>query len=105
VNVNTISVSPFTLVFDRSVVPGVKHITDAVILTTILSAGNSGLYLCTRIPWKLAMEGKAPRIFRHFNQGGIPVTSTTVNCTILNEEPPSELGVYTLKSSLLDAEK
>jgi lysine-specific permease len=84
--VDTVSVSPFTLVFDRSGIPGAKHIMNAVILTTILSAGNSGLYLCTRILWTLAMEGKAPRIFRHLNKGGIPIyclVLTTVFASIL----------------------
>ena len=71
--VDTIAVSPFTIVFAKSGIPGAQHIMNAVILTTILSAGNSGLYLCTRILWTLAMEGKAPRIFRHLNKGGVPI--------------------------------
>jgi lysine-specific permease len=71
--VNNIAVSPFTLVFEKSTIPGAKHIMNAVILTTILSAGNSGLYLCTRIFWTLAMEGKAPKIFRRLTKGGIPI--------------------------------
>jgi lysine-specific permease len=79
--VDNIAVSPFTLVFVKSGIPGAEHIMNAVILTTIMSAGNSGLYLCTRILWTLAMEGKAPRVFRHLTQGGIPIwclTLTTV---------------------------
>ncbi|CAF0851505.1 unnamed protein product [Rotaria sordida] len=71
--VENVAVSPFTLVFARSGIPGAEHIMNAVILTTILSAGNSGLYLCTRIFWTLAMEGKAPRVFRHLTKGGIPI--------------------------------
>ena len=84
--VDSISVSPFTLVFAKSGIPGAEHIMNAVILTTILSAGNSGLYLCTRILWTLAMEGKAPRIFRKLNRGGIPIwclVVTTVFASIL----------------------
>jgi lysine-specific permease len=71
--VDNIAVSPFTLVFGKSGIPGAEHIMNAVILTTILSAGNSGLYLCTRIFWTLAMEGKAPHVFRHLTKGGIPI--------------------------------
>jgi lysine-specific permease len=71
--VDNIAVSPFTLVFGKSGIPGAEHIMNAVILTTILSAGNSGLYLCTRIFWTLAMEGKAPHIFRYLTKGGIPI--------------------------------
>jgi lysine-specific permease len=84
--VNNIAVSPFTLVFRLSGIPGAEHIMNAVILTTILSAGNSGLYLCTRIYWTLAMEGKAPKIFCHLTKGGIPIwclVLTTVLATSL----------------------
>lgn len=84
--VDNIAVSPFTLVFQKSGIKGADHLMNAVILTTILSAGNSGLYLCTRIFWTLAMEGKAPKIFRHLTKGGIPIwclTLTTVLATSL----------------------
>lgn len=84
--VDNIAVSPFTLVFKKSGIPGADHLMNAVILTTILSAGNSGLYLCTRIYWTLAMEGKAPKIFRYLTKGGIPIwclTLTTVLATSL----------------------
>lgn len=84
--VDNLAVSPFTIVFGMSGIPGAQHVMNAVILTTILSAGNSGLYLCTRIYWTLAMEGKAPKIFRHLTKGGIPIwclTLTTVLATAL----------------------
>ncbi|UJR38643.1 hypothetical protein I4U23_031308 [Adineta vaga] len=84
--VDSIAVSPFTLVFSRSGIPGADHIMNVVILTTILSAGNSGLYLCTRIFWTLANEGKAPKIFRHLTKGGIPIYClmlTTILATAL----------------------
>ncbi|CAF1085090.1 unnamed protein product [Adineta ricciae] len=84
--VDSIAVSPFTLVFSLSGIPGADHIMNVVILTTILSAGNSGLYLCTRIFWTLANEGKAPKIFRRLTKGGIPIYClilTTVLATSL----------------------
>ncbi|CAF4809442.1 unnamed protein product, partial [Rotaria sp. Silwood2] len=46
---------------------------NAVILTTILSAGNSSLYICTRILYALANEGKAPKQFTYVNRHGIPI--------------------------------
>ncbi len=36
---------------------------NAVILTAVLSAGNSGMYASTRMLYTLACDGKAPRIF------------------------------------------
>ncbi|CAF3286058.1 unnamed protein product [Rotaria socialis] len=83
--VQSVAVSPFTLVFLSAGWTPAVHIMNAVILTTVLSAGNSGLYLCTRILWTLAMEGKAPQIFCRLTKGGIPIwclALTTVLATI-----------------------
>ena len=43
---------------------------NAVILTAVLSAGNSGLYVSARMLFSLAQEGKAPKIFTKVNKGG-----------------------------------
>ncbi|SPX10208.1 lysine transporter [Escherichia coli] len=37
-------------------------VMNAVILTAVLSAGNSGMYASTRMLYTLACDGKAPRI-------------------------------------------
>ena len=44
-----IAYSPFTLVFERMGVAAAAAVMNAVILTAILSAGNSGLYASTRM--------------------------------------------------------
>ncbi|CAF1341330.1 unnamed protein product [Rotaria sp. Silwood1] len=62
-DVKNVAVSPFTLVFVKSGIKPAVHIMNAVILTTILSAGNSALYVCTHILYALAHEGKAPTYF------------------------------------------
>ncbi|CAF5121895.1 unnamed protein product, partial [Rotaria sp. Silwood1] len=48
------AVSLFTLVFVKSGLKPAVHIMNAVILTAILSAGNSCLYACTRMLYALA---------------------------------------------------
>ncbi|VDZ70593.1 Lysine-specific permease (plasmid) [Klebsiella aerogenes] len=45
---------------------------NAVILTAVLSAGNSGMYASTRMLYTLACDGKAPRIFSKLSRGGVP---------------------------------
>ncbi|CAF3698821.1 unnamed protein product [Rotaria sp. Silwood1] len=65
------SVSPFTLVFVKSGIKPAVHIMNAVILTTILSAGNSALYACTRILFVLVNEGKAPKHFTYVTRHGL----------------------------------
>lgn len=85
-DVKNVAVSPFTIVFEKSGLKPAVHIMNAIILTTILSAGNSGLYVCTRVLYALANEGKAPKIFRHLTRNGIPIwclVFTTIVSTIL----------------------
>ncbi|KAI8097881.1 amino acid permease/ SLC12A domain-containing protein [Gilbertella persicaria] len=72
-DVSDISVSPFTLVFVRAGIPPAAHLMNAVILTTVLSAGNSGLYASSRTLLDLANEGKAPKVFRKITKNGIPI--------------------------------
>ncbi len=71
-DVADISVSPFTLVFQNAGLLSAAAVMNAVILTALLSTGNSGMYASTRILFTLASEGKAPRIFARLSQGGIP---------------------------------
>jgi len=47
-------------------------VMNAVILTAVLSAGNSGMYASTRMLFTLASEGKAPRMFAKLSKGGVP---------------------------------
>ncbi|KAI8370477.1 amino acid permease/ SLC12A domain-containing protein [Radiomyces spectabilis] len=72
-NVSDISVSPFTLVFQKAGIPPAAHFMNAVILTTVLSAGNSGLYASSRTLYDMALEGKAPKFFRKLTKNGIPI--------------------------------
>lgn len=67
-----ISVSPFTLVFQNAGLLSAAALMNAVILTSVLSAGNSGLYASTRMLYALAREGKAPKIFARLSNSGVP---------------------------------
>ncbi|KAG0029497.1 hypothetical protein BGZ82_007941 [Podila clonocystis] len=74
VDKTAIAVSPFTLVLQKAFKPA-SHIMNAVILITVLSAGNSGMYASTRTLFMLARDGKAPAIFARVNSRGIPMES------------------------------
>jgi len=67
-----ISTSPFTLLFERAGLAAAASIMNAVILSALLSAGNSGMYASTRMLYTLAREGKAPRLFCAVSSSGIP---------------------------------
>ncbi|MCS4293857.1 lysine-specific permease [Comamonas sp. BIGb0152] len=71
--VGDISVSPFTLVFEKAGLLSAAVIMNAVVLTSVLSAGNSGMYASTRMLYTLACQGMAPRIFGRLSRHGVPV--------------------------------
>ena len=76
-----ISVSPFTLVFQRAGLLSAAAVMNAVVLTSVLSAGNSGMYASTRMLYTLARAGKAPRVFARLTANGVPrnaLIATTV---------------------------
>ena len=74
-DVADVSVSPFTLVFEHAGLLSAAAVMNAVILTSVLSAGNSGMYAASRMLYNLALEGKAPRLFRQVSSGGVPQTA------------------------------
>lgn len=72
-DVGDVSVSPFTLVFERAGLLSAAAVMNAVVLTSVLSAGNSGMYASTRMLYTLACRGMAPRIFARVSARGVPV--------------------------------
>ena len=70
-----IAVAPFTLIFEKAGILGAATVMNAVILTAILSAGNSGVFASTRMLYALAKGGKAPRLFARTNRRGIPMAA------------------------------
>ena len=81
-DVKDISVSPFTLVFQHAGLLSAAAVMNAVILTAVLSAGNSGMYASTRMLYTLASEGKAPRIFAKLSKGGVPRNALYATCVV-----------------------
>ena len=71
--VTDISVSPFALIFERAGLLAAASIMNAVVLTSVLSAGNSGMYAATRMLYSLARDGKAPAVFGRVSRSGVPL--------------------------------
>lgn len=65
--------APFVTVFDKIGLPYAADIMNFVILTAILSAGNSGLYASSRMLWSLANEGMISRKVVKINRHGVPM--------------------------------
>ncbi|MGX4600438.1 amino acid permease [Faecalimicrobium sp. JNUCC 81] len=70
-----VSESPFTMVFEKAGIAGAASLMNAVILTSVLSAGNSGMYASTRMLHSMAKEGMAHKIFAKTNKRGVPVNA------------------------------
>ncbi|HWO75228.1 MAG TPA: amino acid permease [Bacillus sp. (in: firmicutes)] len=70
--------SPFVTVFDMVGIPYAADIMNFVILTAILSVGNTGLYACTRIMYSLSESGMAPSLFKKLNKRGVPAYALLV---------------------------
>ncbi|KAI9319814.1 amino acid permease/ SLC12A domain-containing protein [Dichotomocladium elegans] len=84
-NLNTsskdVTVSPFTLVFEKGSLESVAHIMNVVILITVLSCANSGLYVATRTLLALSQEGIAWKRLSYIDRRGVPLWSLV--CTAL----------------------
>ena len=70
-----ISASPFTILFSELGLGTRGSLMNLVVLTAVLSAGSSGMYASTRMLYSMALEGKAPRLFRKVTSGGIPINA------------------------------
>jgi lysine-specific permease len=72
-----IAFSPFTIVFGK--IPHVGYyaanVMNFVILSSVLSCGNSSLYVSSRMLYAMSHSGKAPRLFGKLNRRGVPVAA------------------------------
>lgn len=73
--IESIGVSPFTLVFEKAGLAFAASVMNAVILSSVLSAGNSGMYASSRVLYSLAKRGKAPKFLGKLNRRGIPMNA------------------------------
>ncbi|GME93297.1 unnamed protein product [Ambrosiozyma monospora] len=65
--------SAYTIAMGNMGIKVLPHIVNVVLLTSSFSAGNSSTYCSSRTLYGLALEGKAPRIFRYCNKDGVPI--------------------------------
>lgn len=77
-----ISVSPFTIVFKNAGIAFAASLMNAVILTSIISAANSGSYASTRMLYALARKGEAPKIFAKLTKRGVPVAALVLTTLV-----------------------
>lgn len=67
--------SPFVTLMDLAGIPFAPDIMNFVILTAILSVGNSCIYASTRLLWAMSHEGMAPKVFGKLSKRKVPFTA------------------------------
>ncbi|KAK3670370.1 hypothetical protein LTR78_009723 [Recurvomyces mirabilis] len=69
----TAAASPYVIAMTNLGISVFPHIVNALLVTSIFSAGNSYTYCATRTLYGLALEGRAPKFLRKCTKNGVPV--------------------------------
>jgi lysine-specific permease len=79
---DNVAASPFTIIFYRAGFAAAASVMNAVILTSILSCGNSSMYSASRTLQYLAEKGNAPKIFAKISKHGVPVAAVVATACV-----------------------
>ncbi|MDF2655046.1 MAG: amino acid permease [Bacillota bacterium] len=97
--IDNVAVSPFTLIFERAGLAIAASLMNAVILTSVLSCGNSTLYIASRLLYSMAQSGKAPKLFGKVSRRGVPVYAVlgtaAISCLCFLSSFAGDSVVYT----------
>ncbi|TFD29439.1 amino acid permease [Cryobacterium cryoconiti] len=80
-NSASVAKSPYVAVIELYGIPGAGTIMDIIVLTSVLSCLNSGLYTASRMLFSLSERGDAPKAWSKISVRGVPrgaVLSSTV---------------------------
>jgi len=65
--------SPYVIAMKNLKIDGLPHLVNALLITSIFSAGNTYTYCATRSLYSLAVEGRAPKFLRKCTKNGVPI--------------------------------
>lgn len=69
----TAGASPYVIAMNNLGITVLPDITNALMLTSIFSAGNTYTYAAVRNLYGMALEGRAPRFLRKTTRNGVPI--------------------------------
>ncbi|KAI1343678.1 amino acid permease/ SLC12A domain-containing protein [Xylariaceae sp. FL0016] len=72
-NSGTADGSPYVIAMQNMSIQVLPHIVNALLVTSIFSAGNAYTYCAMRSLYGLAVDGQAPAIFKKTLKNGIPI--------------------------------
>jgi amino acid transporter len=65
--------SPYVIAMKNLSITGLPDLVNALLITSIFSAGNTYTYCATRSLYSLAIEGRAPKFLRKCTKNGVPI--------------------------------
>ncbi|GAA0642445.1 amino acid permease [Kutzneria viridogrisea] len=77
-----IAKSPYVAVLERIGLPGAGAVMDVIVLTSVLSCLNSGLYTSSRMAFSLAGRRDAPALLGRISRSGVPVAAVLVSTVV-----------------------
>src|SRR5260370_5633914 len=80
-----IAFSPFTMVFQMLPRFGyyAANLMNAVILSSVLSCGNSSMYVASRMLYAMSHSRKAPKLFSKLNRRGVPLAALLATALVI----------------------
>jgi yeast amino acid transporter len=99
--------SPYVIAMQNMGINTLPHVVNALLCSSIFSAGNSYVYCAMRSLYGLALDGQAPPIFKKCTKNGIPIYAFAVTmcfpCLSFMSASASAAKVVTWLSSLTQA--
>jgi L-asparagine transporter-like permease len=74
--------SPYVAVLDRIGLPAAGVVMDVIVLTSVLSCLNSGLYTASRMMFSLSNREDAPRFLGRIGRTGVPTAAVLVSTVV-----------------------
>lgn len=75
--------SPFVQVLTAFGLNNAAHVMNFIMLTAVVSAANSGMYVTTRLLYSLATDGQAHQAFTRLTKQGVPIISLAISSICL----------------------
>lgn len=101
----SVALSPYVAVMDSFGIPAAGNIMDVVVLTSVLSCLNSGLYTASRMIFSLSRRGDAPASLSKIGSSGVPRQAVLVSTVVgfltvgLNYLYPDTVFLFLVNSS------
>ena len=101
----SVAKSPYVAVIERFGIPGAGTIMDVIVLTSVLSCLNSGLYTASRMLFSLSTRGDAPRSLATISARGVPRSAVLASTIVgfvtvgLNYLAPDTVFLFLVNTS------